>query len=245
MRSLCISMALTVAISPVMAQARNPDSAKAAAVIARHVAATGGEARMRAFKSRHMVMRTSMPAPPGALGPTDVRSEVYTLAPNLMYMKLDLPGMGASEIGYDGKTAWSNSAATGPIILSDVPQQLAQMADFAAPPFSGLPSSYAGVRELDGAKHDVIRVTLPDSQKVTAYYATSTGLLARTDFEATPPVVTTYHDYRAFDGLLIATRQVTRIPDVGEMVAHVVSLDHKPVDRRIFAPPANAVKQPE
>jgi hypothetical protein len=248
MKKLGVAIALAVALSPAAAQVPNPDSVKAAAVLARHIAATGGEAKLRALKARHMVMTTSMPATLGAAVPTEARSEVYMLAPNLIYMKLNLPGLGTTELGYDGKIAWSNSTVTGPMILPEVPKQLADMSDFTAPPFRNTKSLYTGVRELDGAKHDVLRMTLPDSQKVTAYYATTTGLLARMDFEATPPSSMTYHDYRIFDGLLISTKQVTRIGEMGEMgemVVRVVSLDHKPIDRKIFAPPANAVKQPD
>lgn len=183
-----------------------------------------------------------MPVPPGVPVPSEVRSEVYTLAPNRMYMKLEMPGMGLTEIGYDGTTAWSNSTATGAMILPDVPKELAEMSDFGAPDLRKMKSIYGGIRELDGEKHDVVHSTLPDSQKITAYYSRTSGLMTRMKFQSKPPVIMTYHDYRRFDGVLFATRHVTGVKDVGEIVVRVVSIDHKPIDPKMFAPPANAVK---
>lgn len=59
-------------------------------------------------------MITTMPTYAG--GP-EARSEMFVKSPHLVYLKMDMPGIGPMQMGFDGKTAWTTSAATGPMIL--------------------------------------------------------------------------------------------------------------------------------
>ena len=102
---------------------------------------------------------------------------------------------------------------------------------------------FVGRREIDGKAYDVVRADV-DTLSTMNYFDAVTGLLARTEVVGETPTVMTFHDYERFDGLLFATRMVTRVGDKGEMVTRVVSIDHKPIDLRVFAPPPNAAKQP-
>src|SRR5688500_9641321 len=91
-RMKTLVMVLACAL-PLAAQNRgtHADSAKAAAIVARHTTLIGGAAALRALKQFHTVMTTSMP---GAPGEPELRAEMYAKAPNLVYMKMDMPGLG-------------------------------------------------------------------------------------------------------------------------------------------------------
>lgn len=233
-----IALVLTCAL-PLAAQtgARQADSAKAAAVVARHTAAVGGAAAFRALTHLHTVMTTSMP---GTIGAPEVRAEVYAKAPNLVYIKMDMPGVGPMEMGYDGKTAWSLSVAAGPMVHDDIPQQLIDAANFGAPPLDGLKVSYGGRREIGGRTFDVVRAQMPDDQTFSHYFDVRTGLLAGMDPDGMPPVpdrmVVSFDDYKRFGAILHATR-VTTVAQGQEVVMRTVSISHAPFDSKIFDPP--------
>lgn len=227
---------------PLAAQkpATHADSAKAAGIVARHTAAVGGAAAFRALKQGHVVMTTSMPMP-AAAGPSEVRSEVYAKAPNLVYMKMDMPGMGLMEMGFDGKTAWSMSAATGPLIHEDIPKQLTDAANFSAALLEGLEISYVGRRQIGARTFEAVRAILPDSQRMTHYFDVETGLLAGMDPDAAPPpppnrMTLSFDDYRRFGTIMQATK-ITTVVQGQEMVMRTVSVSHAPFDVKIFDPP--------
>lgn len=234
-------MVLVCAV-PLAAQDSQSDSAKAAAIVARHTAAMGGAAAIRALKQMHVVMTTSMPAP----GAPEVRSEVYAKAPNLVYMKMNMPGVGDMEMGFDGKIAWSNSAATGPMVHDEVPQELTGAVNLTALPLEGLKVTYVGRRQIGGRTYDAVRAIMPDSESVTHYFDVATGLLAGMDPDGAPPpppnrMTMTFEDYKRFGGVMQATK-VTTLAVGQEMVMRTVSVSHAPFDSKIFDPP-HSVRQ--
>jgi hypothetical protein len=105
MRSIAIGFAcaLPLAAQP---QSGSADSARAAAIVARYISALGGEAALRSVTQYHAVMTTSVTG--GPAGVAEVRQEIFAKAPNLLYLKMNMPGIGMMEIGFDGKQAWSN-----------------------------------------------------------------------------------------------------------------------------------------
>ena len=219
------------------------DSAKATAIVARHTAAMGGVAAFNVLKQAHTVMMSSMP---GEMGGGEVRSEMYVKSPNLVRIKMDMPGIGQMEMGYDGKTAWSVSAAAGPAVHDDIPQNLLNAADILGAPLKGLKVSYLGRREIGGRQYDAVRALLPDGQHMTHYFDMETGLLAGMDPEGAPPppagrMTMSFTDYKRFGGVLQATK-VTIMNGTKEMVIRTVSMSHAPFDAKIFAPPP-AVQQ--
>lgn len=235
-------MVLACALPLAAQNSSTSDSAKAAAVVARHTAAAGGAAAFRALKQVHTVMTTSMSGPDAP----EVRTEVYAKVPNLVYMKMDMPGLGVMEMGYDGKTAWSMSAAAGATIHDDIPQQFLDAANFAAVPFDGLRISYVGRRQIGGRSYDALRTVTPDSQRVTHYFDVATGLLAGMDLDDAPPpppnrMTTAFEDYKRLGGILQATK-ITTVAAGQEVVMRTVSLSHAAFDASIFDPPP-AVRQ--
>lgn len=247
MRSFEVLMllALLVPSQQVSAQAGTQgDSAKAAAVVARHVAATGGEAALRAITQSHTVLSMSMDGGP-APG-TEMRQEIWVKAPNRVYMKMNMPPIGLMEMGYDGKTAWSNSAATGPMIHDEVPKNVLEMANIGVPPLSGARISYAGRREIGGRAFDAVRAVLPDSQVGTFYFDVKTGLMSGMDPEGAPAppagrMTVAFDDYQRFGKVLQSTKLTTLVQGQ-EMVVRTISVSHAPIDAALFEPPP-AVRQ--
>jgi hypothetical protein len=218
------------------------DSSKAAAVVARHTRAVGGAAAFRALKQFHTVTTASMPGAPGA---PEVRMEMYAKVPNLVYMKMDMPPIGVMEMGFDGTTAWSMSAAAGPAIHEDIPKQLTDAANFAAPPLAGLKIAYVGRRQIGARAFDAVRAIMPDSQSITHYFDVETGLLAGMDPDGAPPpanrMTMSYEDYRRFGSIMQPTK-VTTVVQGQEMVMRTVSVSYAPFDTKLFDPPP-AVRQ--
>jgi len=242
MKTLTLVLACAL---PLAAQNRgtHADSAKAAAIVARHTTALGGAAALRALKQSHTVMTTSMPGTPGA---PEVRAELYAKAPNLVYMKMDMPGIGLMEMGFDSKTAWSMSAAAGPTIHDDVPKQLTDAANFGAAPLAGLKITYVGRRQIGGRTFEAVKAIMPDSQSMTHYFDVETGLLAGMDSDGAPPpppnrMTLSFEDYRRFGTMMHATK-LTTVVQGKEMVMRTVSVSHAPFDVKIFDPPP-AVRQ--
>lgn len=245
MKTLTLLVAVTL---PLLAQDRQSqaDSVKAAAIVARHVAAVGGDAALRAITEYHIVMTTTMPKMSNVPIAAEMRQEVYVRKPNRMYMKLDMPGIGVTEMGFDGKTAWSNSALTGPTIHDEVPKQLADMADLTTPPLSGTRVSYVGRRQIGARTFDAVRAVFADGQVATHYFDVETGLMAGLDSEGTPPppsgrMTMSFEDYKRFGGILQSTK-MTILVQGQEVVMRTLLVGQGRIDDKIFELPA-AVRQ--
>ena len=76
----------------------------APAVIARHVAAIGGEAAYRAVRSVRARGRVQIVAQ-GISGDVDLLSA----RPNKLINRVNIPGIGVIESGFDGRTGWSTN----------------------------------------------------------------------------------------------------------------------------------------
>ena len=241
MRNRLVGLALTLLTLPAAAQDPKADSAKATAIFERYLEAVGGNKDAEP-KSRHIVTVMSASTASGAMS-GEIRTDTYASAPNLRYVKTEMPGLGVVEQGFDGKVAWSNSPFSGLAILPGVPKGLKSSYGLGTWQLDPGPAVFVGRREIDGKSYDVVRAVV-DTMTTMNFFDTDTGLLARMEVASEPQTVMTFHDYQRFDGFLVATRMVTRIGDKGEMVTRVISIDHKPIDPKVFAPPPNAARQP-
>ena len=242
---ILLLLALPVVAQQASAQAgAQGDSAKAAAVVARHVAAIGGEAALRSLTHYHAVMTVAMPG--GPAGAAEMRQEIYVGGPKLVYMKMNMPPIGLMELGFDGKTMWSNSAATGPMIHDEVPKNVTDAANFAAPPLAGARITYAGRRSIGDRTFDAVRAILPDSQVGVFYFDVKTGLMSGMDPEGAPPppagrMTVAFDDYQRY-GSVLQSAKLTTLVQGQEMVVRTISVSHAPIDPKIFEPPP-AVRQ--
>lgn len=94
-------------------------------IIARHVAAIGGEAAWKAVTSMRATGTFTLPAQAmsGSL-------ELMTARPARMRLAITIDGIGKIESGYDGKVGWTIDPISGPAVLAG--RELAEMADDAS-----------------------------------------------------------------------------------------------------------------
>ena len=234
-----LTMLLATTMS-LQAQATRPvDVQLPAQVIAKYVAAIGGEEAIRRVGSQHVVAELAMPAQ-AVTGSV----ESFAALPNLLLVRTTLPGFGSSETGYDGKIGWSLSQVAGAAILSGMQlEQLRASADRLAPLHANVRSmTWQGVRDFDGRKSVAIAVVSQGGDSYTEFFDTESHLLVGIEQRiATPggdvPTSTSLTDYRRFRAVLVPTTITQRLPGGQIMVTRIASIDHQPIDTALFIPP--------
>jgi hypothetical protein len=227
-----IVLALACASSLMAQSSDTSNSARARAVVMRHMDAIGGVDAYSAIQSVRILV--SMTLPFGI----QQRVETWTTRPNLMYGRIRNQVV-SGEFGFDGKTAWSVDTEEGAKILA-VPPDIMGSAPYS--PYEALirfEPRYAGVRERGGKRMEVLEWTAGDGQRYTQYYDLETGLFSRLEIgdPSAPASVMRFERYRKFDQLLYATLMTTKLTDANESVARVMSVDHKPIDPKRFELP--------
>jgi hypothetical protein len=144
-------------------------------IIARHVAAMGGEAAFKALKSIHAVGTFSMPAQ-GISGSV----EFFMARPNKQLMKTSLPSIGNIDSGFDGKVGWSIDAVTGPTLFTG--KQLLETQDDAW--FDGPLHASDHVKAMEVVGNETfdkrpavkVKVVFASGNEQFEYFDTETGL---------------------------------------------------------------------
>ena len=211
------------------------DTAKARAIVQRHIAAIGGEAALRASKPTHLVMTMSRSGSPAV-----IRMESWQSAPRL-YTRMETPGLGVTEVGFDGKTAWTISPQLGAMILGDLPEEMIGPRDLTAE-LRQHPMAYDGVRDIGGKKYDVVVFTVNGATS-TAYYDPKSGLMAGMTPEKSPGppghMSMTFDQWKRFGPIRYATRLTARTADgKEETVTRIESISYDPIDPARFELPA-------
>jgi len=151
-------------------------------ILAKYVAALGGEAALRKVTGRVITGTQYIPTGPGGTTPTPAAVERYQKAPNLAVTIYRAPAYAISE-GFDGTTAWSQNQAgrvTEPVKL-DI-GRAARAADLYEP--LNLKREYAqftvrGIETVNGRDAYLV-VGVPQGDKPESlYFDTQTGLLLR------------------------------------------------------------------
>ena len=151
-------------------------------ILAKYVAALGGEAALRKVTGRVITGTQYIPTGPGGTTPTPAGVERYQKAPNLAVTIYRAPAYAISE-GFDGTTAWSQNQAgrvTEPVKL-DI-GRAARAADLYEP--LNLKREYAqftvrGIETVNGRDAYLV-VGVPQGDKPESlYFDTQTGLLLR------------------------------------------------------------------
>jgi len=234
-----LTMLLATAM-PLPAQETQPvDTQGPAQVIAKYVAAIGGEEAVRSVASQHVVAELAMPAQAikGSL-------ESYAIAPNMLLVRTTLPGFGSSETVYDGTIGWSVSEVAGAAILSGKQlDQLRASADLLAPLHANVRSmAWLGLRDFEGRRSTAIAVVSDGGDSYTEFYDIESHLLVGIAHRiATPggdvPTTTILADYRRFGDLLVPTTITQRLPGGQVLVTRIASIDQRPIDKSLFIPP--------
>lgn len=223
-----------------VAASRVQDLPAAREVVARHLAAIGGEAAFKAIKSIHQKGRLAVAAQ--GLGGD---FEVFAARPARMLTTLTVPGLGQIASGYDGRVGWTFSPIEGPEVLKD--RQLQETAEDAwfDEPLHGSErvramETVARV-EFDGRPAIKIHVVFRTGLEQIEYYDVDAGYEIGSEADRALPygvvhTVNVLRDYRPFGALRWPTTLVQRTMGI-EQVVTIASCDYGAVPDSTFTPP--------
>ena len=236
--------AAAVALAPSMAIAQAGPLPAAKDLVARHVVAIGG----RDAVLRHPFFRAKgtfeMPAA-GMSGELDVAGA----KPNLVSMKITIPGAGEMLQGYDGTNGWSMDPFQGPRLIEG--PELAQMMDEAE--FGSVLRESANIASMEttekttlgGEECYKVKITRKSGRESFDCYSVTSGLLIGGVAKQESPMgtieaVSEFKDYRDFAGLKQPTRITLTVMNQ-QQVLTFSSYEYGPTDATVFAPPAAIV----
>lgn len=216
-------------------------SPEAQKVIDAHIQAVGGREKLEAIHCRITKGTLSMPS----LG-MQLTLVSYAEAPNRMAVHTEIPGMGTSISGFDGKTGWEQNPITGfRMIEGDELLQLKRYSEIAIE--LSLDSLYASIDRVDDEDGlTVLELKTSNGKTERWYFDPKTHRLSRTDMvmDAGPmgsiPVQILLEDYRQVDGMMIAFRTIMRNPAF-EAITQYETISHPDsIDPDLFAIPDTA-----
>lgn len=173
-------------------------------------------------------------------------SKTYNKQPNLMMVEQDVPGMGPTWRGYDGKVGWAWSEVQGYREMQGAElQQIRGETDLAGPmklaaqcPLRRL----LGEEFVDGRTLVGIALATPQGPAGNFYFDQKTFELARveTEVQAGPSgklkVVAEFSDYRAVDGVLLPFRTVFANPAMRMEITVLSVQQNVEIDDAVFQP---------
>lgn len=233
--------AASIAFLPSLALAQSAPLPAARELVAKHVVAIGG----REAVLRHPFFRARGTFGMPAAGMTG-QLEVAGAQPNLVFMKITIPGMGEMLQGFDGTNAWSLDPMQGPRLIEG--EELAQMTDEAefasvlreSPSIASMETTE--IVTLGGQQCYKVKIVRKSGRETFDCYAVDSGLLiggfakqktAMGDIEAT----TEYSDYKEFNGIKQPTK-ITLSMMGQQQVMEFQSYEYGPMDPAVFAVPA-------
>lgn len=187
----------------------------AKAVFAKHVEAIGGAAAWDSKKS--MTSTGAIEIPSAQMKGT---LKMCAMDPDRVVVESELPGVGKTAQGFDGKVGWSIDPMRGPALMDA--KQVAQLKrdgnfrkdiDLAQDPGT---SEVVGLFEFEGAPCWQVKVDGIGGQPTSQFYARDTGLLRGMSMSAaTPmgdlPVIIVMDDYRDFGDVKVSARSTTKV----------------------------------
>ena len=232
-------------------------------LLARHIAASGGEEALRPLTQRtveaRVVFRAQENCEPDAQDCVSEESTgqfvLYSTADARMYRRM-VVGDNVLERGFDGTTGWQMQAEPQLLVLEDAAATPILREDALLHWYLDLDSREElalellptrtvetpdGERQLDGVRWFASGPGTPESEK---WFARDTGLLyeeRERDLETGDVVRRVYSDYREVDGVLVAWF-IEQITEVGDQAPQIVELrmqvvHHRPVREEMFAVP--------
>lgn len=183
----------------------------AAGIINDYIDAIGGMSKLKAVKSIHTSMKTTM------MG-QDASFETYQMMPDKFAMKVNMMGMTVQEQKFDGTKAMQAQMGNKKVITEG--KQLEEMKKQAA--FfdqiyytgSGFKLELKGVENIDGNNCYKLLVTDPDGEITTEFYDVKTNLLNRTVKSQKGQggnevaVITDFKDYKEISGVMMPHKSI-------------------------------------
>lgn len=236
----CVAIAVSVLLlsgaGPVAAQtATAPSESKqygklptVEKLLEKMVMAIGGEKAIRKHTSQFVTGAFEILGPsPGIVGEFSSRAA----RGNLRATKISMPGFGDIQSGTDGTVVWSDDPQQGPQILEGAQkeQRLIQSVFY---PLLDIKKTYkdikvAGVTKHAGQKCYELNLTTQSSDERTMYVNIASYLIAGVKFSASTPngeleFITEITDYKEFDGVMIATNNLT---DMGGFMQQLLTIE--------------------
>lgn len=185
-------------------------------IIARHLEARGGAARLKA-------VRTVRFSGTFQSGPSVVQMEILKKRPTLFRVTLRADDV-VDGGGFDG-AAWELQDGVPRRVDGAAAQTLRQAAEFEEPFIEyrakGNTVEAAGTRAIDGRDCPALRVTLADGLVREYYFDPDTFLIAGDRRVADGARLTLRLDYRRIEGLAVPFRAAERDTDSGTVVSEV------------------------
>lgn len=248
---LCLLMGLVCAAMSQPTTGTNeyrPTEMTVEQVYEKFIEATGGRAAYAKLTS--LVTKATMRIPAQNMTGT---MAIYQEAPDRAFMKYDLPGVGVSRMGFDGKTAWGDDPIYGLRELTGSERQrfLTQTAFNSTVRWKELytTTEMLGVKAINGKDVFVAKFTPKAGEPVTMYFDGESFLLVRTDTVMkeqgmTLPLTVMISDYRDVDGLKAPFKLTQRVAITDVEIAITSIQSNVPIDDKLFAMPKPAAKKP-
>jgi len=178
-------------------------------IIAKSVAARGGEAKLRAVKSLRLT--GSVEVGPGMVAPMTL----VIKRPSMVRMEFTIQGMTAIQ-AYDGKEGWDVMPFQGkkdaePMAADDI-KEMEDQADLDGPLMDyktkGHNVEFLGKDKVEGSDAYKLKVTKKNGNVETSFIDADSGLEVKTIIKTKirgneAEIETTYSDFRNVDGLIL------------------------------------------
>lgn len=211
-------------------------------ILDRFIEATGGKDAYK--KVKNTVLKGSISF--AAMGVTaDVT--LYKAEPNLMLTEVNIPGMGKTLDGFDGKNGWSYSAMMGPAVKTGKEAIDAKNnSEFREEEWRDRYSKAEtiGVETVEGEECYKVLLSPKAGNPVTNFYSKKSGLLIRSDAKAVTPMgeiegQVVSKDYRKVGGLILMPFQLVNSAAGQTMLMTFSEIKiNADVPKSTFEPPA-------
>ena len=233
-----------------------PGDSAAARVLARHIAAIGGEDAVRGIRFlRERFVMTSWREPRGPGTVRLVTMERVAEQGKRVVVRIWVDDRLDVERGYDGTVAWETYAGETRQLDGAAVDELRKLSDIHGELLLAAPDmQYAGAAEFEGRPTVALRFTVTGPgmlREETRHFSPESGLLVGSEqlIQSGDTLRTSLAGYRRFGGVLMPTRITQRTSsDVGTQ--EVVEVEFEPIADSRFAPPpalraGNARSKPE
>jgi len=235
------SLAAALVFVPAIALAQATPLPAARDLVARHVVAIGG----RDAVVRHQFFRAKgtfeMPAA-GMAGELDVAGG----HPNLVLMKITIPGAGEILQGFDGTNGWSMDPFSGPRLKDGA--ELAEMMEEAE--YASVLRESANIASMETTEKVTlgseecykVKITWKSGRESFDCYSTGSGLLIGGFAKQETPMgavesVSEFTEYKEFAGLKQPTKITLTVMNQ-QQVMTITSYEYGPMQPAAFTPPA-------
>ncbi|HEX5724119.1 MAG TPA: hypothetical protein VFX98_01565 [Longimicrobiaceae bacterium] len=245
-RTLGLALAAVLAL-PALADAQPLPTAKQ--VIDRYIEAVGGRQALANRQFRHTVAEMDMPS-----AGMRMTIETFQARPNRLFVKSEIPGMGAMAYGFDGTVAWMNNPMQGPSLTEGKElEQRQREADFDSSINyeKYFPTMETVERtEMGGRACYKLRLVTAGGDEIFQCFDVENGLLVGSTAKQASQmgeieVVTLFTDYQDHGGLKLPMKMTSTMMGQ-QMNVTMKSVSFEPFDPSVFELPAEirALKQP-